>query len=164
MSAALNYSPKVVRAQPTDGSERLVGLLIDPNKIDVIKETIKLGIPMTGNIHQREELIVPNPFYKVLKTVAVHDCLNPSSTDSVKFLLDENWDKTNEKLTRNPETGELEMKGEKVLCVARPFEIPYINAVHSLMPPMRPAHWRMAEQMWVRKQDGSKISVCEHWL
>lgn len=83
---------KVVRVMPTDGSKRLVGLRVWPNRIDEVVDLItRGGASQGGEYDDRQERIVSNPFHKVISTVAMHDCLNPAARDTVAFDLPKSW-------------------------------------------------------------------------
>jgi hypothetical protein len=73
-------TPKVVRVQPTDGSNRLVGIRVELDQIDELCHTIMRRASQESKVDDRKELltrIAPNPIHEVIRTLTIHDCLNP---------------------------------------------------------------------------------------
>ena len=122
--------PKVVRVQPTDGSKRLVGLRVWPDKIDEVCDVITRGAAAgSGAEDDREERIVNSPFHKVVATKALHDCLNPAGRDHVAFDLPQNWN-------TDPKTG------AKVSCMVFIYDIPLQNALVDQKHALKPVRWK----------------------
>ena len=127
-------NPKVVRVQPTDGSKRLVGLRIWPDKIDEVSDVIARGSSASHDngkaADDRIARIASNAFHKIVKTCVLHDCLNPAARDNVTFELPANW-------KVDPDNG------GKVEAMVFIYEIPLQNALlDQKKEPLRPARWK----------------------
>ena len=141
VSRGIDGNLKVVRVQPSNAAkeqQRLVGLRIMPADIEEVVATIKQGTPSDSSIYEgREHRIVCSPEEKILRTIVMHDCLNPSGIDEVTFDLPQGWE-------RDSTCPDL-----CVSCVARIFKIPLQNALLSQLEPLRPAQWTKNSQLRV---------------
>jgi hypothetical protein len=143
--------PKVMRVQPTDGSHRLVGIRVMPDKIDDLCDVISRGSSEEGSCEDREERIVPNAFHHIIKTLAIHDCLNPAARDTITFDLPSGWNK-------DPASD------KKAHCMVFIYEIPLQNALLDTKQPLRPARWKNPDQLRVLNEDTMQETVHTHPL
>jgi hypothetical protein len=108
-----------------------------PADIEEVVDTIKQGTPSDSSIYEgREQRIVGCPNEKILRTIVMHDCLNPSGIDEVSFDLPQGWERDS-------------CTDLRVSCVARIFKIPLQNALLSHLEPLRPALWTKYSQLKV---------------
>ena len=143
---------KVVRVQPTDGNKRLVGLRIWPQDVDEVCDVISRGSADSYDDGKadddRIERIANSAFHKVIKTCALHDCLNPAARDNVTFELPAKWNV-------DPDGG------GKARCMVFIYEIPLQNALFNLTEPLRPARWKSDSQLYMvdARMQETKITV-----
>jgi hypothetical protein len=141
--------PRVMRVQPTDGSNRLVGIRVLPEKIDELCDVISRGSSQEGSCDDREERIVPNAFHDIIKTLAIHDCLNPAARDAITFDLPSGWNK-------DPASD------RKAHCMVFIYEIPLQNALLDTKQPLRPARWKNQDQLRVLNEQTMQETVHTH--
>ena len=141
-------NPKVVRVQPTDGSKRLVGLRVWPDRIDEVCDVITRGGQSadSGDDDDRLQRIVPSPFGKVVSTLVLHDCLNPAARDNISFDLPQNWN-------LDPASG------GKTSCIVTIYEIPLQNALLDQSAPLKAARWRSDSQLRVVDEHTQRETV-----
>ena len=146
-------TPKVVRVQPTDNSNRLVGIRVEPDQIDELCHTIMRRASQESNVDDRKELltrIAPNPIHEVIKTLAIHDCLNPAARDTITFDLPSGWNKDPD--PRN---------SRQVHCMVFIYEIPLQNALLDTKQPLRPTRWKNQDQLRVLNERTMQETVRE---
>jgi hypothetical protein len=120
------------------------------DKIDELCDMIMRGASQESNCDDREERIVPNPFHDVIKTLAIHDCLNPAARDTITFDLPSGWNKDPD--PRN---------SRQVHCMVFIYEIPLQNALLDTKQPLRPARWRNQDQLRVLNERTMQETVKE---
>jgi hypothetical protein len=127
---------KVVRIQPDDGSRRLVGILLLPDRVDEIKDIIKRGTRSNVGREDRTTRMKDDPFLEETTIIKMHDCLNPTGQDTIPFDLPAGWDKAGD--------------GGVLHAVVQIYDIPFQNGLEGEDDtPLYPTLWRSATQLKV---------------
>ena len=86
-------SIKVIRVQPTDGGERLVGIrVLNADKVAEVSNIFRRGVRIQqAEVSEKISNLVQNPFYEVLQTLVYHECLNLAGKDAISFELPAGW-------------------------------------------------------------------------
>jgi len=127
---------RVVRIQPDDGSRRLVGILLLPDRVDEVKDIIKRGTRSNVGMEDRTTRMKDDPFLEETIIIKMHDCLNPTGQDTILFDLPAGWDKAGD--------------GSALHAVVQIYDIPFQNGLEGEDDtPLYPTLWRTATQLKV---------------